>query len=176
MVTHKRSRRTTSPPLRTAPNSPDLLAASTRGPDREHETAAGARLDLAVHPAPRRARHARAATSVYPIGQAVIERKRGQHDLSTSVTPRPNRTLAFDIVYLLGNPLRRYRQIDTGGSFTRQALYIERAHPPGVGFRPLPAWRGRRESPERAKKQSIDCSAHLFGGEVTRDRAMMLLR
>jgi len=70
-----------------------------------------------------------------PTAHAVIEKGRGQLDLSTSVTPLPNVTLAFDIVNLLGNPLQRYRQFDTGDSFTRQVLYIERAYSLGVRFR-----------------------------------------
>jgi hypothetical protein len=51
------------------------------------------------------------------------------------VTPLPNITVAFDIINLLGNPLRRYRQYDTGDSFARQVLYIERAYSLGVRFR-----------------------------------------
>jgi iron complex outermembrane receptor protein len=70
-----------------------------------------------------------------PTAHAVIEKGRGQLDLSTSVTPLPNVTLAFDIVNLLGNPLQRYRQFDKGDSFTRQVLYIERAYSLGLRFR-----------------------------------------
>jgi iron complex outermembrane receptor protein len=70
-----------------------------------------------------------------PIAHPVIERGRGQLDFSTTVTPLPNITVAFDIINLLGNPLRRYRQYDTGDSFARQVLYIERAYSLGVRFR-----------------------------------------
>ena len=70
-----------------------------------------------------------------PIAHAVIERGRGQLDFSTSVTPLPNVTLAFDIVNLLGNPLQRYRQYNTGDSYTRQILYLERAYSLGIRFR-----------------------------------------
>src|SRR3546814_19024405 len=49
-----------------------------------------------------------------PIAHGIIEKGRGQLDFSTSVTPVPNITLAFDIVNLLGNPLQRYRQYNTG--------------------------------------------------------------
>ena len=70
-----------------------------------------------------------------PIAHAVIEKGRGQLDFSTSVTPLPNITIAFDIVNLLGNPLQRYRQFDTGDSYTRQILYLERSYSLGVRFR-----------------------------------------
>ena len=70
-----------------------------------------------------------------PIAHPVIEKGRGQVDLSTSITPTPNITLAFDVVNVLGNPLQRYRQFDTGDSFTRQVLYLERSYSLGVRFR-----------------------------------------
>ena len=70
-----------------------------------------------------------------PIAHAVIEKGRGQLDFSTSVTPLPNITLAFDIVNLLGNPLQRYRQYNTGDSYTRQVLYLERSYSLGIRFR-----------------------------------------
>ncbi|HVI99964.1 MAG TPA: TonB-dependent receptor [Sphingomonas sp.] len=70
-----------------------------------------------------------------PIAHGIIEKGRGQLDFSTSVTPVPNITLAFDIVNLLGNPLQRYRQYDTGDAYTRQVLYLERAYSLGVRFR-----------------------------------------
>ena len=70
-----------------------------------------------------------------PIAHAVIEKGRGQLDFSTSITPVPNITLAFDIVNLLGNPLQRYRQYDTGDSYARQILYLERSYSLGVRFR-----------------------------------------
>ncbi len=70
-----------------------------------------------------------------PIAHPVIEKGRGQLDFSTSVTPVPNITIAFDIINLLGNPLQRTRQYDTGDSYTRQVLYLERAYSLGVRFR-----------------------------------------
>lgn len=70
-----------------------------------------------------------------PFVHAIMERGRGQLDFSTSVTPVPNITVAFDIVNLLGNPLQRSRQYDTGDSYSRQVLYIERAYSLGVRFR-----------------------------------------
>jgi TonB-dependent receptor len=70
-----------------------------------------------------------------PIAHPVVERGRGQLDASMTVTPVPNITIAFDIVNLLGNPLRRYRQYDNGDAYTRQILYIERAYSLGVRFR-----------------------------------------
>jgi len=65
----------------------------------------------------------------------VVEKGRGQLDGSMTVTPIPNVTLAFDVVNILGNPLRRYRQFDTGDSYTRQVLYLERTYSLGVRFR-----------------------------------------
>jgi iron complex outermembrane receptor protein len=38
-------------------------------------------------------------------------------------------------VNMLGNPLQRYRQYDTGDSYTRQVLYLERSYSLGVRFR-----------------------------------------
>jgi iron complex outermembrane receptor protein len=70
-----------------------------------------------------------------PIAHAIVEKGRGQFDLSTSVTPVPNITIAFDIVNLLGNPLQRYRTYNTGDTYTRQVVYIERAYSLGVRFR-----------------------------------------
>ncbi|WP_293880996.1 TonB-dependent receptor [Sphingomonas sp.] len=69
-----------------------------------------------------------------PIAHAVIERGRGQVDFSTSVTPTPNVTIAFDIINLLGTPLQRTRQYDTG-TYTRQTIDLERAYSLGVRFR-----------------------------------------
>jgi TonB-dependent receptor len=69
-----------------------------------------------------------------PIAHPTLERGRGELDFSTSVTPVPNITLAFDIVNLLGNPIQRSRQYDAG-SYLRQVLYIERAYSLGVRFR-----------------------------------------
>ncbi|GGB41110.1 TonB-dependent receptor [Sphingomonas metalli] len=70
-----------------------------------------------------------------PIAHPITERGRGQLDFSTSVTPVPNITIAFDIVNLLGNPLQRYRPYDTGDIYTRQILYLERSYSLGIRFR-----------------------------------------
>jgi len=71
-----------------------------------------------------------------PTTHAVKERGRGQLDFSTSITPIPNITLAFDIANLLGNPLQRDRQYNTAGdSFARQILYLERSYSLGIRFR-----------------------------------------
>jgi TonB-dependent receptor len=71
-----------------------------------------------------------------PIAHAVKEKGRGQLDFSTSITPIPNITIAFDIVNLLGNPLQRSRQYNTNGdSYARQILYLERSYSLGVRFR-----------------------------------------
>jgi len=70
-----------------------------------------------------------------PIAHPVIEKGRGQLDLSATVTPVENITIAFDVVNVLGNPLQRYRQYDNGDSYTRQVLYLERAYSLGVRFR-----------------------------------------
>ncbi|MDT8761062.1 TonB-dependent receptor [Sphingomonas psychrotolerans] len=71
-----------------------------------------------------------------PTTHAVKERGRGQLDFSTSITPIPNITLAFDIVNVLGNPLQRDRQYNLDGdSYARQILYLERSYSLGVRFR-----------------------------------------
>ncbi len=71
-----------------------------------------------------------------PRTDAVVERGRGQLDFSTTVTPVPNITVAFDIVNLLGNPLRRYRRFNTAGDeYARQIIYLERTYSLGVRFR-----------------------------------------
>lgn len=71
-----------------------------------------------------------------PTTHAVRERGRGQLDFSTSITPIPNITLAFDIVNLLGNPLQRDRQYNLDGdSYARQILYLERSYSLGLRFR-----------------------------------------
>ncbi len=69
-----------------------------------------------------------------PIARPVIEKGRGQVDFSTSITPLPNITVAFDIINLLGNPLKRTREFDAG-TYTRQTVYLERAYSLGVRFR-----------------------------------------
>jgi iron complex outermembrane receptor protein len=71
-----------------------------------------------------------------PIAHPVVEKARGQLDFSTSITPVPNVTIAFDIVNVLGNPLQRTRQYNAAGdTFTRQVIYLERAYSLGVRFR-----------------------------------------
>jgi len=70
-----------------------------------------------------------------PIAHGVVEKGRGQLDGSVTITPIPNVTLAFDVVNILGNPLQRYRQYDTGDSYSRQILYLERTYSLGVRFR-----------------------------------------
>ncbi|PXA89769.1 TonB-dependent receptor, partial [Nostoc sp. 3335mG] len=71
-----------------------------------------------------------------PRTRAVIEKGRGQLDFSTTLTPVPNVTLAFDIVNLLGNPIKRTRQFnDNGDVYTRQIQYLERVYSLGVRFR-----------------------------------------
>ncbi|HWU94630.1 MAG TPA: TonB-dependent receptor [Sphingomonas sp.] len=70
-----------------------------------------------------------------PIAHPVVEKGRGQLDGSMTITPIPNVTLAFDVVNILGNPLQRYRQFNTGDSYTRQILYLERTYSLGVRFR-----------------------------------------
>jgi iron complex outermembrane recepter protein len=71
-----------------------------------------------------------------PRTRGLVEKGRGQLDFSTTVTPIPNVTIAFDIVNLLGNPLRRYREFnDAGDQYARQILYLERTYSLGVRFR-----------------------------------------
>ncbi len=70
-----------------------------------------------------------------PIAHPIIEKGRGQLDFSTSITPIPNITLAFDIVNVLGNPLQRQRAYNTGDVYTRQIIYLERSYSLGVRFR-----------------------------------------
>ena len=66
----------------------------------------------------------------------MVEKGRGQLDFSTTVTPVPNVTFAFDVVNVLGNPLRRYREFnDAGDEYARQILYLERTYSVGVRFR-----------------------------------------
>jgi iron complex outermembrane receptor protein len=70
-----------------------------------------------------------------PIAHPVIEKSRGQLDGSATITPIPNVTLAFDVVNILGNPLQRTRQYNTGDSYSRQILYLERTYSLGIRFR-----------------------------------------
>ena len=70
-----------------------------------------------------------------PVAHPTIERGRGQLDGSVTVTPIPSVTLAFDIVNILGNPIQRQRQYNSGDSYLRQVLYIERSYSLGVRFR-----------------------------------------
>jgi iron complex outermembrane recepter protein len=71
-----------------------------------------------------------------PLTNATVERARGQLDLSATVTPVSNVTLAFDINNLLGNPIRRYRRFgDQGDEYARQFVYNDRTYSLGVRFR-----------------------------------------
>ncbi|WP_116092200.1 TonB-dependent receptor [Sphingomonas crusticola] len=70
-----------------------------------------------------------------PFNHGITERGRGQLDGSVTVTPVPNITVAFDVVNLLGNPLRRYRPYDTGDIYARQIIYLERTYSLGIRFR-----------------------------------------
>ncbi|WP_081996226.1 TonB-dependent receptor [Croceibacterium mercuriale] len=71
-----------------------------------------------------------------PRTRGLREQGRGQLDFSTTVTPIPNITVAFDVVNVLGNPLQRYRDFnDNGDEFARQILYLERTYSLGVRFR-----------------------------------------
>ena len=71
-----------------------------------------------------------------PRTGAIVEKARGQLDFSTTVTPIPNITFAFDIVNLLGNPLKRERAFnDAGDIYARQQIYLERVYSLGVRFR-----------------------------------------
>lgn len=71
-----------------------------------------------------------------PRTRPVIEKGRGQLDFSTTVTPLPNVTVAFDIVNLLGNPIKRTREFnDAGDVYSRQVIYLERVYSLGVRFR-----------------------------------------
>jgi len=68
--------------------------------------------------------------------RGVTERDRGQLDFSTTFTPVPNITFAFDVVNILGNPLQRFRQFrDDGATYDRQIIYLERTYSAGVRFR-----------------------------------------
>ena len=70
-----------------------------------------------------------------PTAHAVVEKGRGQLDFSTSVTPIENVTIAFDVVNILGNPLKRERQFnDLGDTYPRQIIYLERTYSLGVRF------------------------------------------
>lgn len=71
-----------------------------------------------------------------PRIRGITERGRGQLDFSTTLTQIPSVTLAFDIVNLLGNPLKRYRQFnDDGDIYERQTIYLERTYSLGLRFR-----------------------------------------
>lgn len=73
---------------------------------------------------------------IEPRVRGLYEKARGQLDFSTTVTPVPNITVAFDIVNLLGNPLQRERQFnDAGDTYDRQIIYLERTYSLGVRFR-----------------------------------------
>jgi TonB-dependent receptor len=71
-----------------------------------------------------------------PRTRGLVEQGRGQLDFSTTFTPIPSVTVAFDVVNVLGNPLQRYRDFnDNGDEFARQILYLERTYSLGVRFR-----------------------------------------
>ena len=70
-----------------------------------------------------------------PIAHPVVEKGRGQLDFATSYTPVPSVTIALDVVNIMGNPLQRYRQYDTGDAYTRQVIYLERSYSLGARFR-----------------------------------------
>jgi len=71
-----------------------------------------------------------------PRTRGLVEQGRGQLDFSTTITPVPNITVAFDVVNVLGNPLQRYREFnDNGDEYARQILYLERTYSLGVRFR-----------------------------------------
>lgn len=73
---------------------------------------------------------------IEPRVRGVTERGRGQLDFSTTVTPMPNLTLAFDVVNVLGNPLQRFRRFnDVGDTYERQTIYLERTYSLGARFR-----------------------------------------
>jgi outer membrane receptor protein involved in Fe transport len=73
---------------------------------------------------------------IEPRVRGVTERGRGQLDFSTTYTPIPSLTFAFDVVNVLGNPLQRYREFnDAGDSYDRQIIYLERTYSLGVRFR-----------------------------------------
>ncbi|MFW2349655.1 TonB-dependent receptor [Qipengyuania sp.] len=61
---------------------------------------------------------------------------RGQLDFSASLTPTNNATLTFDIINILANPLRTYRDVDgNGNDYARQTYYLDRTFAVGVRFR-----------------------------------------
>ena len=74
--------------------------------------------------------------AIEPRVRGITERGRGQLDMSMTVTPAPNVTVAFDVVNVLGNPLQRFREFnDDGDQFERQTIYLERTYSLGVRFR-----------------------------------------
>lgn len=57
-------------------------------------------------------------------------------DFSATITPVPNITIAFDMVNITGDPIKRYRAYnDAGDTFPRQVIYLERLYSLGVRFR-----------------------------------------
>ncbi|MFV0624033.1 TonB-dependent receptor [Sphingomonas sp. ac-8] len=70
------------------------------------------------------------------LTNATLERGRGTLDMSATVSPIPNVTLAFDVNNLLANPIRRYRRFgDAGDEYARQFIYNDRVYSLGVRFR-----------------------------------------
>jgi iron complex outermembrane recepter protein len=60
----------------------------------------------------------------------------GTLDLSTTITPIENVTIAFDVLNMLGTPIKTYRSYnDVGDSYPFQVKYIERVYSLGARFR-----------------------------------------
>ncbi len=66
----------------------------------------------------------------------LYQKSLGVMDFSTTVTPVPNVTIAFDLLNVLGTPVRNERAYDAAGdSYPFQVRYIERTYSLGVRFR-----------------------------------------
>lgn len=66
----------------------------------------------------------------------LYQKSLGVMDFSTTVTPVPNVTIAFDLLNVLGTPVRTERTYnDAGDSYPFQVRYIERTYSLGVRFR-----------------------------------------
>ena len=66
----------------------------------------------------------------------LYQRSLGVMDFSASVTPVENVTIAFDLLNLLGTPVRTERDYNAAGdSYPFQVRYIERTYSLGVRFR-----------------------------------------
>lgn len=65
-----------------------------------------------------------------------VQNSLGQLDFSTTVTPWENVTFAFDVLNLLGTPIRDYRAYsDAGDAYPWRRKYLERVYSLGVRFR-----------------------------------------